>query len=162
MRHFLRRNAGRLAILLATVFLSTCSQAYVVIQLGPGVPESAEQALLQATSAQFTVDTFVNPFFPNTYALTLHGLNPSYNPPLTNAQLIQLLPQYPFGAGMMYERTTDAGHLGSYMGLCNSATSFNLISIDSTTCQGVLGFMDNFLVTQTSGVAVIPNPLPGL
>lgn len=154
-----------LAILLVGGFLSGSASAFTQIQLAPGASESVEQSLLQATSDQFLIDVKTNPFFPNTYNVTLHGLNPSFNPSPTSADLMKILPQYPFAAGMIYERDNDAGMVGYTMSLCDNATNFMPNppqTWDPATCVQALGYIDNAIVFQSSGEAVLPDPLPGL
>jgi hypothetical protein len=138
------------------------SRAYTVITVSTSTDESTETALIAQTTTQFNASLFVNPFTPNTYQVKLFGLNPNYNPPPTVAQIEQNTVQFEYASGMIYERSGDAGALGYFMSLCDNATNFALVTIDSTTCQGVLGFMDQWIVTQTSGVAVLPDPLVGL
>lgn len=146
--------------------------AYTTVILSTGTPESVEQALLVQIANQFNASLFTNPLASNTYQIKLFGLNPNYvtAPGLitldTLANKLTAISSQTvvtgFASGMLYERNNDAGMIGYYMGLCDNATNFSLVTIDSTTCQGVLGFMSNWIVFQTSGIAVVPNPPPGL
>lgn len=138
-------------------------------------PSSLQQSILSdLTTGPYLGSSKVSPFFANTYSVTVNGKNPNYQAPSVSTTLINLdtisdkltvISTYThltgYAQGMMYERNNDAESLGYFMGLCANATNFNLVKIDSTTCNGVLGFMDNWIVTQTSGLAVVPNPPPG-
>lgn len=171
-----------IAFTFGIIGLLTClvpvSNAYTVIILSTGVPESVEQTLLTQTTTQFNASVIVNPLVNNTYQVKLFGLNPNYQP-ITPTPLITLdqitqnltaISTYTyvqgFASGMVYERNNDSGMLGNFMGLCDNATNFfevgqSTFPIDSSTCQQVLGFMDNWIITQSSGLAVVPNPPPG-
>lgn len=135
--------------------------------------------LSSLTTGQYLGTSVASPFFPNTYSVTLKGRNPNYQPPIVpppivSTSLITLdtitnkltsISTYTYivgyAQGMLYERVHDAGVLGFHMGLCTSATTFNLVTIDSTTCNAVLGYVDQWIMSQSSGIAVVPNPPVG-
>ena len=70
------------------VFLPCTAMAFTTITLSSSAPAAVEQALLKQTTTQFNATVLTNPFFPNTYQVILYGLNPNYNPPPTDAQLL--------------------------------------------------------------------------
>lgn len=153
----------RVCMAFLCLFVSGASNAFFLqVTTSTGTPESVGVALLQQTTTQFNALLIQNPLVPNTYSIKLFGLNPNYTPTDLNANLVTQLQTFPYASGMVYERSNDAGLLGAFMSLCGNATNFNLVKIDSTTCQGVLGYVDNFIISQTSGIAVVPSPLVGL
>lgn len=151
-----------LAILILFILFSRSDAFFLQVTNSAGVSESVGKDLIAKTTAQFNAQLIVNPIVSNTYTIKLLGLNPNYVLPYISADMLMKLQVFPYAAAMGYERNNDASILGAFMSLCGNATNFNMVTIDSTTCQGVLGFMDNFIITQTSGVAVVPNPLVGL
>ena len=143
-------------------------------------PVSVGQTLLSQISNQFNASVMANPLAANTYQIRLFDLNPNYvtSPAVVTlndlANKLTAISTYTyvtgFASGELYERFNNAGSIGYFMGLCNNATNFYVMpgdsmtwttSIDSTTCNNVLGFMDNWIINQTSGIAVVPNPPPG-
>lgn len=138
-------------------------------------PAALQKDLLSTlTTGQYLGSSVSSPFFPNTYSVTVTGRNPIYQGPQVSSPLITLdsitnklitISTYThltgYAQGMLYERDSNASNIGGFMALCGNATNFGLVKVDSTTCNDVLGFMDNWIIHQTSGIAVIPNPPPG-
>jgi len=147
-------------------------------------PLSVQKDLLATLTTGYFLGTATpSIFFANTYSVNLFGRNPAFQAPSVSTTLITLdtitnklttISTYTYivgyAQGMLYERNHDAGTLGYFMGLCDNATNYNVIPStvppigvvwSSSTCNQVLGFMDDWIVTQTSGLAVIPNPPVG-
>lgn len=146
-------------------------------------PSALQQDILSnMTTGQYLGKATASAFFANTYSVTVTGKNLTYTGPSVSTTLITLdtiankltaISTYThltgYAQGMMYERVSDASALGYFMGLCANATNYVIIpstiplpfTWSKDTCNQVLGFMDNWIVTQTSGIAVIPNPPPG-
>lgn len=157
--------------ILLIIVLAVNVHAYTVITLSTGTTETTEQALLDQIKSQFNASVLVNTLVPNTYQIKLFGLNPNYITPPAVVTLDQVTgklvaistntAELLYGQGMTYERNNDAGAIGYFMSLCDNATNFTLTTIDPLTCKNVLGFMDNWIMIQSSGIAVVPNPLVG-
>jgi hypothetical protein len=146
-----------------------------------GTPESVGKALIAQTTTQFNATVVANPLAANTYTGKLFGLNPNYVPPGVSTTILTLdnvanklisistnTVEILYGEGMLYERNNEAGLLGYFMGLCANATNYVIApstvtpaNWDKETCNQVLGYVDNYIVFQTSGVAVVPNPIVG-
>ena len=107
------------------------------------VPASyLEAQFIAATTTQFDATLFVNPFFSGTYQVQLNGLNPNYNPPLTEEDLLNEIVtfsthtyKYGFSDGMDTQRQTDES-ISSEVGInCSSPSSFGwqTASVSTTT-----------------------------
>lgn len=156
--------------------LVSWSQAYTVVVPSTSAPQGIEQTFIAATTTQFEATLFVNPLFAGTYQIQLLGPNPAYNPPVTDADLLQALVTidsytyvYGWADGMRYERGHDLGYFtapagqigmpnGGFFVNCSSAPYFNVPAIDSTTCQGVLATVYNFIYQQNFST---PTVVPG-
>lgn len=155
------------ATMAAFIFLGTGAKSahtFMQITLSTATPESVEQALLLQITSQFNVNVKPNPFFPNTYQITLFGPNPNYNPPATQADFLNALDRaesymatvdsytyvYGWGDGEGYGRGVDIQCAGSYLINCSTPSLFNLIqtstaTFDRSTCQDVLGTLSGAL-----------------
>lgn len=153
--------------ILGLLFLTSLAQAFTQVIISTGAPAGLETQFLAATTSQFNAKVVKNPLVPNTYAMTLYGLNPSYVVPSTatcfniavdidtaslqtdlNA-LVQAGPAiisnpylYGWGNGAEYQNHIDENQ-GFYMsGLCGNATNFTVInatnSWDTATCIDTL------------------------
>ena len=137
-----------------------------------------ERSFLAATTAQFNVSLSSNPFFPNTYQLTLYGSNPNYVLP---GQVLPSAPcqldkdvalmvgissfTYPYGwaAGMYYERCQDLGILSNYFVNCSTATVFQHVmgstaTWDLGTCEDALYNVNEAIFERNLSTPVV---LPG-
>jgi len=143
-------------------FVSPDIHAFSQIQLSTGTPETVEQQLIQAVTTQFNVNLVVNPFFPDTYNMTLFGTNPNYNPPITTTDLLQNLVTvdsytyvYGWADGTSYARAQDAAAAGLLYSACTSTmtfavpppnvstTSWVVPEISSVTCQFVVDYISD-------------------
>lgn len=156
--------------ILITIVLVARANAFTTITTSTGVPVTVEQSLITQIKNQFNASVFVNPLAANTYQVKLFGLNPNYQSlPLVTLDTITnkltSISTYTYvvgyAQGMLYERGKNSSSLGYFMGLCDNATNFNLTTIDTTTCNSVLGYMDNLITQQTDGIAIVPDPPVG-
>lgn len=145
--------------------------AYTVITLSGNVPEAVETQLIASTTNQFQSTLFVNPLASNTYQIKLLGVNPNYNPPPTNKDLLNVITTistqtyvYGFVDGMTYQQGIAEGAAGRLENLCNSATNYALQAttpqtFDSKTCFDVLStFLTTLFQMSLSTPTVIPPP----
>ncbi len=151
-----------LAVLITFILSGRSNAFFLQVTNGAGISEAVGKELIAQTTTQFNSILTINPLASNTYTIKLLGLNPNYVPLNLGADAVMQLQVFPYAAGMYYERSNISSLFGNFMSLCDDPGTFQMVTMDSTTCQGVLGFMDNFIITQTSGVAVVPNPLVGL
>lgn len=151
--------------------------AFTVITVSTGTAPTIEKELLAQATTQFNASLVVNPLASNTYTLKLFGRNPNYTAPPAVVTLDQVTAKLVaissntsellYAEGMVYERKNDAGMIGAFMNLCGNATNYAVTpggipaTWDPATCHQVLGFMDNWIMIQSSGIAVTPDPLEG-
>jgi hypothetical protein len=133
------------------LLLSTgMSHGYTTVQVSTASSPGLETAFIAATTTQFNANVLVNPFFAGTYQITLNGLNPSYNPLVTNTQLLNSLVAvstygyvYGYGGGMVYQNNVDSNLATNFAINCSSPTAFMLnatstTTFDSNTCNDVM------------------------
>lgn len=127
--------------------------AYTVVTTSTGAPAGLEDSFIAQTTTQFNASLYVNPLFAGTYQIQLFGVNPSYNPPLTNVDLENMIVtisswSYPYGwaDGMRYERGTDLQYMSNFLTDCvNDSTSTFNMNIDTTTCVAAISAVQNFI-----------------
>jgi hypothetical protein len=139
-----------LGIIVGLAFTRT-GHAYTVVTASSAAPAGIELAFIAATTTQFNATVIPNPFFPGTYSVTLYGPNPSYNPPLTSAQLLQQIDlneqyittvdsyTYPMGwaDGESYQKYMDVNAATQITGACWNPLAWGGVQIDTTTCVTV-------------------------
>lgn len=180
LKRFMCLGITGLCFLLASTGMGASYTVNVSLSTSTVNPLALQQSILSdLTTGSYLGKAVASPFFANTYSVTVTGKNPMYTGPSVSTTLINLdmianklvaistqtLP-YLYGSGMLYERSKNAGTFGYFMSLCNDATNYMIFPTTGSetftwspsTCNQVLGFMDNWIVTQTSGIAVIPNP----
>lgn len=145
------------AVIALSVLASQSAFAYTVAQPSPTAPPGLEAEFIAATTTQFNATVVANPFFPGTYSITLNGLNPNYNPPLTSTQLLQQIDldaQYMadvdsytyvdgWADGESYNQYQNAGIAQYFEVNCSTPSFFNLVqtsttTFDRSTCQDAM------------------------
>lgn len=133
------------------------SHAFTQVTISTAAPQGIESTFIAATTNQFQASYFKNPLAANTYAIKIFGLNPNFNPPVTNAMLLNALVTvdtytyvYGWAGGVSYQQTIEEGVIGNYGNLCDTATSFMLIQATTSTwstgsCQDVIATILNQL-----------------
>lgn len=155
---------------------STAGAGNINVYLFPGTDPSLEQQFLGSTTSQFQTTVATSPYFPGEYILSISGVNPSYVPSVPSqvvldtgsfVQMVLYNSTYTFtigwAYGMLYERNHDADHIQTFISECSTPSYFNdpsstmpAVAIDPTTCKQVLNTLYCFIVSQTSGLAVVP------
>lgn len=117
----------------------------MTVQLAPGTPESVEQELITQTTAQFNATVNVNQFFPNTYQIILQGDNTTYNPLVTNQQMLNAVVQEAtstynngWANGLTYQQNYDINLAANFDSICSTSTVFNGVQADTNTCVGII------------------------
>lgn len=151
-----------LALLLIPAYLTAAVNVYI------DSPELQSQFIQDATT-QYQGTLAASPFFKNTYTLNLTSKNELVSPPaipilITLDTLADKLVSISTNSGvdfwafgMDYERHNDAVIAGNLLSHCSDPKYFNVVAIDSTTCNIVAGSISNWIVQQTSGVVVVPD-----
>lgn len=132
-------------------------------------PAALQQDVLSALTTGPFLGAATKSIFANTYDVKLFGKNPSYQGPSVSTTLITLdtiasklvaismaTNEFLYAQGMVYERNNDAALLGDFMTQCSTANAH-----DFALCNAILGYADDYIMHQTSGVAVVPYPLVG-
>jgi hypothetical protein len=143
--------------------------AYTTVTISTAAPAGFEEEFLAATTSQFLGKVVKNPLASHTYSLILYGENPAYNPPPTNADLLNALVTtststylYGFAAGMVYQNDTAINYTASMYQLCPSATNFTLVqtsteTFDRWSCMDSLNtLLDEFYEIELSTPTVLP------
>jgi hypothetical protein len=140
------------------------ADAYTVITASTAAPAGIEAAFIASTTNQFLSTIVPNPFFANTQSITLFGSNPNFNPPPTNADLLNALvtvDSYTYTSGWAngesYQQFQDVNLTGNFIVNCDSPTAWN-IAIDTTTCYAVLGAIENAIYLESLST---PTVVPG-
>ena len=182
--HWMGKKAAYVALVLMACWMQ--ASAYTVVTVSTAAPVGLEKDFIAQTTAQYAASVFVNPFVANTYQVQLFGPNPSFNPPPSNADLLNALVSvdsytyvYGWGDGESFERYHDLGYFtapigtvgmldGGFFVNCSSPTywnniqyssdTFQLVSMDSTTCNAVLSGVYNFVYQQYFST---PTVVPG-
>jgi hypothetical protein len=154
------------ALLLGGVSISYATVITVQISTSTAI----ENQFITATEQQFNVTVATNPYFPNTYTINLVGLNSNYNPPPTNAQLLNDLVTvdsytftYGFADGMTYQQTQEEGLIGGQGDLCAYPTSYTLVetstaTFSKNTCYDVINTLEQEIFEMSlSTPSVIPS-----
>jgi hypothetical protein len=175
-------NITRSLLLLVGVFFISARSlmAYTVAVAASTAPAGTEAAFLANATNYMNANLYVNPFAPNTYQLTLYGLNPNYVPPVSVAidtttwfnTLNMMISkssdtlEWGWGFGVAKERYTDLDYISQFESACvNASTSTFLVfgstyiydtSISSTTCLETLLTINNFIYQQS-----FPSPTTG-
>lgn len=149
--------------------LSSLANAYSVVTISTSAPVGIEGQFLAATAAQFNTAIVPNPFFPNTFAVQLFGLNPLYQapspPPTTLQDALSLgatVYVYGFANGMTYQQQVSQGIVGNFGNLCAYPTSFMLAetnsgNFDKGTClDTITTIMNAFFNLSVSTPTVLP------
>jgi hypothetical protein len=135
--------------------LSTMAQAYTVLNISSGAPVGIERDLIASVTAQYQAKVVKNPYVSNTYAVTIYGLNPAFNPLPTNAQLLDSVVTvdswtyvHGWANGEQYERHQDMSFVGYYDVHCSSPTLFDLLQASTSTwdvgtCEDALSTLNN-------------------
>lgn len=170
----LRGRAARTFVLL-TFGLTIC-HGYTIVVVSTGAPTGIESQMIAAMANQFNIKVVPNPLASNTYAITLYGTNPNFNPPVSQADLLKQIDLdaqymatvdtstfiYGFADGMSYQQRQEENTVGSYAINCSTPTLFNLLqtstsTFDKNTCSDVLGTINYQLYEQSlSTPTVIP------
>ena len=127
---------------------------FITVQTSTSAPANLGSTFLSAAQNQFTATVLTNPFFPGTYQMMLYGLNPSFNPPVSDSDTIQILQNqinadaqyltnvdsytyvFGFAAGLDQQRQTDGQE--AYFGFTDCVSSPTLMmapSADSQNCN---------------------------
>jgi len=145
------------------------AQAYTVVTVSTKAAPGLESAFIAETTTQYEASLFINPLFAGTYQVQLIGLNPNYNPPITNVQLLSSLPSAAttnyvpgFADGMTYQQQVIEGLVGTLGNLCSSPTDYMLIqtgigTFNTPTCQDVTTTIINQLFQLSLST---PTPIP--
>lgn len=170
---------GAALLLVLVLNGATPLHAFTTVTLAPGTPENIETQFITATTNQFQATVLTNPFFPNTFQITIQATNPKYDPPVTQIQLLQEIDQmgayeamvdsntyiFGFADGMTYQQTSEEAVVGHFGNLCNSPTSYNLIqtgtsTFDPATCADVIGTIDAQLFAMSLSTPPVIPPQP--
>lgn len=123
--------------------------------LAAGVPESVEVDLLATVTTQFNLGVNPSSLAANTYDITIFGKNESFNPPPTNADLLNGLISvnkntYPLGwaDGESFQQSVDVKTAENFSALCSNAFFFDLVTIDSATCMAVTGALSDAIIQE--------------
>lgn len=161
---------GRLILVLLFVVsgVNSVKALFIEVQLSTGVPSSIGDSFIAQTTTQFNAVAIKNPLVSNTYSIKIYGLNPNYNPPITNQQLLDALVTvdsytyvYGWANGMDYGIHTARDIAGGYAINCSTPTEFNLnetssSTFDTKTCYDVMGsVLDAFYQIDLSTPPVI-------
>lgn len=167
------QKISRILFACAGLFFSlkaTEAQAYTFVTLGPNVPETIEQQFIASATTQYQATLVPNPLASNTYQLTLFGLNSSYNPPVTNLELLNsivTIDSYTYVYGWAdaenYQQNLDGTFLGSLIGKCDTPSDFTIDqstppTFDAATCQLVLEDAENAIYNESAST---PTVVPG-
>lgn len=150
--------------LICLLFLAVSVQAFEQIQISTSAPAGFEQTFLSAMQAQFNVKVISNPLASNTYAITVYGLNPSYNapedPPSTLQQALALgatVYAYGFANGQSYNQFDNRNIVEGFGLLCPTPVN-NLFTWDPQTCYAVTSEIDNAIFQESLST---PTVIPG-
>lgn len=156
--------------LVAGLSISIQAQAFTTVTLAPGTPESIEKSFIAATTSQFQTTLFVNPLVPNTFQLTILGVNPSYSPSLTAQQVLNTFAEndfiFGFQDGMVYQQTMEENMIAGRYGVsCSTPTAFNLVrtssqNFDANTCNDVISTVLDSLFEQSLSTPTVIPPEP--
>ena len=169
--------AQRNAVVLAFVLflgLGSIAQAFQGYNVVVTTDPVSESAFLSNVGSQLLSSIVPNPFVANTYQIGLFGINPNYNPPITNAQLLQSLVAigsstyvYGWADGLDYERWNVLGKFNAqliqttdYEVNCSSPTYWGIVAIDSTTCVNMLNKIYNDVYQEFFSTPIAPT-VPG-
>lgn len=159
---------------------------FAQVTVSTAAPAGLIDQWLGDTTAKYLANVVTNPFSPRTYAVTLIGPNPAYNPPPTTLEQALSLGAtvylYGWGNGIDYQRWHTLGHFNNmlvrnqdYMVNCStmSAPFWNglqvstmtnqVVSIDSTTCSVILSAIYNDTYQEffsTPPAPTSPEPMP--
>lgn len=128
--------------------------------------QQLQKQFIADTTTQYQATVATSPF-ANTFTITLSARYPSFQGPVqVSTSLVTLdsivnklttISTYTyvtgFANGMEYERYNNAALLGHFMMLCSTANAH-----DFTICNTILGFSSDYILNQTSGIVVVPNP----
>ena len=122
---------------------------YAVVQTSTGASAGTDTAFIANTTNYFDAVVVPNPYFPDTFNITLFGLNPLYNPPPTTAQLLGDLisvDSYTYTDGWadgesynqystvnLLQNTTGSFLIGCSTSAANLSKWFNLVQTSTTT-----------------------------
>jgi hypothetical protein len=144
---------GVLCLLLSGV-PGTAKADFITVQTSTGAVPTLGAQFLSEVQNRFTATTLTNPFFPGTYQVMLYGTNPSFNPPLSDSDTIQMLQGqidsdaqylanvdsytyvYGFAAGIDQQRQTDGMEASfGFTDCVSSPTLMMAPSADSQNCN---------------------------
>jgi hypothetical protein len=161
-------RVGALAIIFALGAIST-GHAFMFEELSYGTSEQVEINLLNQINQQFIATISSNPFSPNTYSVTLIGMNPNYVAPsqvFFDTQTFENMLDnvvanstwtYPQGwaNGATYNQYQQTNYLATLIAPCiaGSTETFTVAGsttvydtqIDTTTCTSVVTTIQNEL-----------------
>lgn len=130
--------SGILAIFL---LLPRTAQSFTNVIIATNAPVGIEQAFIQATTNQYQTDYFKNPLASNTYKLTIHGFNPSYQPPPTTLEQALSLGAtvfiYGWRDGAGYQQHVSQNLVESFEVNCSTPIGFSTKTWDNNTCLAV-------------------------
>lgn len=158
----------RMLKLFSYAFAISCitkgAEAYTVVTISTSAPAGTETSFIATTTNTYQATVSTNPFFANTFSMVIYGPNPSYNPPPTNADLLNNIVTvdsftyvYGWADGASYQQYRDANAAGDFIVNCDSPTYWSA-PIDTTTCYAVLGIMENFIYEESLST---PTTVPG-
>ena len=145
-----RNGFGVLAMILGGILLTKPCHAFQGYNVVVTTDPISQAAFLANTTNEFIATEVPNPFVANTYQINLYGINPNYNPPITNQELFAGLLYvdtstyvYGWAAGESYQQTAQIDQTAYLESLCSSATNFTLVqtttaTFDTNTCLDTL------------------------
>lgn len=130
--------------------------------MSSAAPAGFEQTFIAAMKAQFNVKVVTNPLVANTYGITVYGPNPLYNPPISNAQLLQQLDLdaqymatvdsytyvYGFADGQTYNQHDNRDIVEGFELNCSTPLA-SVPTWDSETCVSVTLAIDNAIYQES-------------
>lgn len=153
---------SRLAV--ALLFMAQVGSCFTTLVAPPAI----EKTFIANTTNQYLSMLVVNPFFPNTYQLTITGINPAYNPPPSYQTLLNSLVTvdsytyvYGWAAGVSYQQYRDWTSADAYTVVCSSPSLFSqygsTVNWDAGTCQTTANTIAQFIFQQhLSSPTVVP------
>ena len=159
MELLMRKNGGRfwrsLAILgVCALIHGRCYAFFAQITTSTGAPSGVGDSFIASTQNQYQAKVTPNPLVSDVYSVVLYGPNPNYNPPVTNADLLNAIVTvdsytYVYGwvAGQQYERQNDVQIISSHYFECDT---------DTTCIHAITGAMGDVYTQNFSTPTAVP------